>query len=178
MILDIHPILLYFLIFIAKVIEVTIAVFRTVLITKGERKVATLVAFFEVILWVIITAAVLDNIIADPFKVLFYSAGFAVGQYLGSWLEDKVGLGSIKMEIIIPFECGDALADHLRDNGYAVTELIAEGKQKTRKKILILYLNRKDHKKITKIIKEYTKNAVITVLDAKPVYGGYRRIIK
>ena len=43
---NINPILLYIIILLAKIVEVTVAVLRTVLITKGERKIATFIAFF------------------------------------------------------------------------------------------------------------------------------------
>lgn len=177
-----QQILICLLIFIGKNIEVTVAVFRTVLITKGERKVAVIVSFFEVILWVIIVAYVISDITLkswfDFVKILAYSLGFASGQFLGSWLEDQVGLGTVKLEVIIPFKEGDPLADYIRKHNYAVTELIGEGKEESQKKILIIYLKRKEYKRLIKLINNYTTDSVITLLDIKPVYGGYRRLKK
>ena len=54
--------------------------------------------FFEVLLWLVIVAAVLNNITSDPLKMLAYAAGFAIGQFLGSWLEDKIGLGTVRVD--------------------------------------------------------------------------------
>jgi len=172
-----NPILLYALIFFAKIIEVTVAVFRTVLITKGERKIATFIAFFEVMLWLIIVAAVLNNITDDPIKMVAYSGGFAIGQFLGSWLEDKVGLGTVRVEIIVPFENGSSAADYLRSMDYAVTIIEGCGRD-SQKKILLMYMPRKESKKFVNILKKNIPNSVITVDDVKPVYGGYHRIIK
>ena len=73
-----HPVLLYIIIFIAKIIEVTIGVLRMVLITKGERKLATVIAFFEIVIWLLVVSTVLVDITEDPFKVLAYAAGFAL----------------------------------------------------------------------------------------------------
>jgi len=110
-----HPVLLYIIIFIAKIIEVTIGVLRMVLITKGERKLATVIAFFEIVIWLLVVSTVLVDITEDPFKVLAYAAGFAFGQMFGSLLEDKIALGNIRVEIIADEDIGIKLANHLRE---------------------------------------------------------------
>ena len=46
-------ILIYIAIFLAKMTEVSIGVFRLLLMTKGFRKQAALIVFFEQMIWVV-----------------------------------------------------------------------------------------------------------------------------
>lgn len=167
-----HPIVLYIVIFTAKIIEVTIGVFRMVLITKGERKLATIIAFFEIIIWLLVVSTVLVNITEDPFKVLAYAAGFAFGQMFGSLLEDKIALGNIRVEIIADEQVGIKLANHLRENNFGVTTMEASG-MTCKKMIIFLYAARKQIKHIMDLCNEISKELVITVDDIKPISGGY-----
>lgn len=167
-----HPIILYLIIFIAKIIEVTIGVLRMVLITKGERKLATIIAFFEIIIWLAVVSTVLVDITEDPFKVLAYAAGFAFGQMLGSLLEDKIGLGNVRIEIIANEDVGVKLTQHLRDNNFGVTTMAAEG-MTCKKMVIFLYVARKQMKNIVKLCEEISRDLVITVDDVKPLAGGY-----
>ena len=172
-----HPVLLYIIIFIAKIIEVTIGVLRMVLITKGERKLATVIAFFEIVIWLLVVSTVLVDITEDPFKVLAYAAGFAFGQMFGSLLEDKIALGNIRVEIIADEDIGIKLANHLRENKFGVITIEASG-MTHKKMIIFLYAARKQMKNILNLCNEVSKDLVITVDDIRPLAGGYYKIRK
>ena len=172
-----HPVLLYIIIFVAKIIEVTIGVLRMVLITKGERKLATVIAFFEIVIWLLVVSTVLVDITEDPFKVLAYAAGFAFGQMFGSLLEDKIALGNIRVEIIADEDIGIKLANHLRENKFGVTTIEAS-KMTHKKMIIFLYAARKQMKNILNLCNEVSKDLVITVDDIRPLAGGYYKIRK
>lgn len=165
-------ILMYLLIFFAKVIEVSLMTVRIVLITKGERKIGAIIAFLEVVLWLVIVTNVLDNLMDDPAKAVFYALGFAVGNYMGSLLEQKLGIGLSQVQIIVKAECGIELAQALRNEGYAVTLVLGEGKNFERY-ILFMYVKRKRVKHLLEIAKNNQNDAVITVMDTKPLHGGF-----
>lgn len=169
--------LTFVLIFLAKITEVTIMTVRMVLITKGERKLGSILAFFEVAIWLFLVSTVLDNITAQPIKAVAYSLGFAVGNYTGSLLEEKIGIGLSEVQCILLKEHGAIVAKALRDAGFAVTTLQAEGKNHPRE-ILLMYVSRKKIKSCVDTIREIQENAVITVTDRKPVYGGFNMIRK
>lgn len=164
--------MIYLFIVFAKVIEVSMATVRMVLITKGERKIGAIIAFFEVSLWVVLVSTVLDNIMENPLKIVAYALGFSVGNYLGSWIEEKIGIGLAEMQVILKDEHGEPVVKALRDKGYAVTVLKGEGKFHPRF-VLLMYVQRKKIKECANLIKSVQDNAVITVSDKKAVYGGY-----
>ncbi len=166
------PILIYLGIYVAKIIEVSLMTIRVVLITKGERKAGTVVSFVENLLWVFIVGNVLKGISGDPIRGVVYALGFATGTYTGSWLEQKVGIGVSEIKAIVKEEHGDDLAKYIRDQGYAVTMLRGEGKN-LKRCILFMYVSRKEVKHVVDMMVDMQSNAVITVSDSKPVYGGY-----
>jgi len=165
-------ILFYLLILFAKIIEVSLMTLRIVFITKGERKIGALVAFVEVTLWLVIVTFVLNDLMSDPFKAVFYALGFAIGNYFGSLLEEKIGLGLSQVQIIVRAVDGPTLANHLRDEGFAVTLVEGDGKNFTRN-ILFLYVKRKRVDLLLETAKRYQDNAVITVMETKPLHGGF-----
>ena len=167
----------YLFIICAKIVEVSLATIRIVLITKGERKIGAFIAFFEVSLWVILVSTVLDNITADPFKIVAYAFGFACGNYSGSWIEEKIGIGLSEMQVILKEELGLKVATSLREQGFAVTVMHGEGKNHPRS-ILLMYVPRKKIKSIANDIRAIESSAVITVSDKKSVYGGFGMIKK
>lgn len=165
-------ILIYVAILFAKIIEVSLSTVRIVMITKGERKIGAIIAFFEVTLWLVIVTTVLNDLTSDPLKAVFYALGFAIGNYMGSLLEEKIGLGLSQVQIIVNADNGFELASALRAEGYAVTLVLGEGKIFERY-ILFMYVKRKRVKHLLEVAKNNQKNAVITVMDTKPLHGGF-----
>lgn len=84
---------LYITIFIAKIVEVSISTIRLVYNNKGERVKGTILGFIEILIWLLVVSSVLNNITEDPFKIFAYALGFALGNYLGLYIESKIALG-------------------------------------------------------------------------------------
>lgn len=165
-------ILLYLFILVFKMIEVSMATTRIVLIARGERVIGACIGFFEVILWIILVSTVLVDVSDDPIKVVVYAAGFALGNYLGSVIEQKLAIGNIRVEAIVKEINGTELANRIREKGYAVTVLEGKGMNYNRN-VLLMNIRRKDYKSVVTMIKEVQENVVITVNDIKPIYGGF-----
>lgn len=170
-------IVLYLFILVLKTVEVSMATLRIVLITKDERVKGAMIGFFEVIMWVILVSTVLTNVTEDPIKVVVYGLGFALGNYVGSIVENKLAIGTTKIEAIVLKEHGRELSTLLRTIGLAVTTVDARGMNNQRE-ILILHVARKRANETVKLIKSFQHNVVITINDIKPVYGGYNILRK
>ena len=164
--------LIYILILVAKVIEISIGTTRIVLITRGERLLGAILGFFEVLIWVVLVSTVLKDITSDPIKVVIYALGFAIGNFVGSIFEQKLGIGNVRIEAIVKEVHGQDLVKKIRDKGYAVTVLQGEGMNYARD-VLIMNIPRKKSKEVVDMIKSLQYNVVITVTDIKPVFGGY-----
>ena len=164
--------LIYLLILCAKVIEISIGVTRIVLITRGERLLGAILGFFEVLIWVLLVSTVLRDITSDPVKVIIYALGFAIGNYVGSTLEQKLGIGTVRIEAIVKEVHGQDLVKKIRAHGYGVTVIEGEGMNHSRN-VLVMNIPRKNYMEVVNMIKNLQYNVVITVIDIKPVFGGY-----
>jgi len=120
-----------------------------------------------------ITGTVIVGFTQAPLKALVFAAAFALGTYLGSWLEDQIALGLSTIQIITS-EDPAALIAALRANNLAVTTIDAEGREGARK-ILSIHLKRKRIRKTVKLINNSIPNCMITVTDVKVLKGGYIR---
>lgn len=173
--MEITDILLYGLILVAKVIEVSIATMRIMLITKGERLVGAILGFFEVMIWVVIVSTVLKDITEDPIKVVIYALGFSIGNYVGSILESKLAFGNTTIMCVLDGNDCDTV-DILREKGHAVTVIEGEGRD-SKKKVLMIFAKRKKVDDIIGVIRDIQPKAIITTSDVKPV-GRVHGIVK
>jgi len=170
--LSLNPILIYSLIFIGKIIEVGMATVRLVFITKGEKFKGSVIGFFEVIIWVLITATVLVDITGDPIKVIVVSLAFAFGIYFGSIIENKIAIGTVKVEAILKKQHGKRVSVALREMGFGVTAVDAYGKD-DRKEVLHMHIPRKRIEKTIKLLRSFQEDVMITVNDIRPIIGGH-----
>lgn len=164
---------LYLFIFFGKILEVSVATVRLVLINRGERLKGAITGFFEISLWLIVTGTVLVGFQTDILRCLVFAVAFALGNYLGSWLEGKLAFGQSSIQVIIKKDDNAAiLINELRESGFGVTVMQGEGKDYCRL-ILLLHLKRKRIPAAISLIKRKLYDAVITVNDVRVISGGF-----
>lgn len=160
------------LIFFAKVIEVTLTTLRMLFVNKGEKLYASTIGFLEVLVWVKVASIVLVGINENPASMFVYALGFSAGSYVGIKIEERIGLGYSRFEMITAKEDGEALAEEIRKLGKAVT--ITQGKGKDGDKIILTtFLRRKTREIVINKAKEMETKGVITVSEIQKVYGGF-----
>ncbi|NLL18959.1 MAG: DUF2179 domain-containing protein [Clostridia bacterium] len=159
----------YFLIFSARVIDVSCATLRMLLLVRGKRFLAAGIGFVEVTLYIVVLGYVVERL-SDPFSIIVYGLGFATGNIVGSMLEERMALGFATVQIITldnPME----LAENLREAGFGVTIVEGQGREGIHP-ILHIILRRKRVKELLGIIDEWDKNAFVTVLETRSTLGG------
>lgn len=114
------------LIFALRVVDLTLATMRLLMITRGRKALAWIFSFVKSMLYLFILQLVLQSI-DDPLTIIAYATGFATGMVLGMWLEERIALGFTHLRIISP-KRGAELTELLREEGYAVTEIASQGK--------------------------------------------------
>ncbi len=169
-----HPsIWLYLFIFFGKILEVAVSTVRLVLINRGERVKGAVTGFFEISLWIVVTGTVLVGFQEDIIRCVIFAIAFALGNYVGSWLEGKLAFGLCSIQVIInKDESAESVVKELRDNGFGVTIMEGEGKSGQRE-ILLLHLKRKRIPAAMSMIKSKLDSAVITVNDVRVINGGF-----
>ena len=164
----------YLFIFLGKIIEVSISTLRIMLINRGERVKGVIAAIFEYTLWLFVTGTVLSNFQSDLLKIVVLIAAFAAGNFVGSWLEEKLAFGVCTISIYV--QCIDdarRMARVLRDNGHAVTLMDAEGISEQKREVVTLTVRRKFTHDVLQLINKTNPSAMVTVANTSSVKGGF-----
>lgn len=170
-----NTIWVYLFIFLGKIIEVSMSTLRIVLINRGERIVGAVISLVEIMLWLIIAGSVLGDYKSSPLKMVTYAVAFAIGTYLGSWLEERLAFGLCSIQtVVMTREESKTLTAELRKSGFGVTEMAVEGIESTHY-MLIMTLKRRLSGEAIALIQRLSPKAVITVSDVKTQKGGYLR---
>jgi len=162
--------IVWLVIFLAKITEVSLSTLRIILVNKGHRNIGFLLAAVEIALWIVVVSNVITEL--TLMKGVMYGLGFAVGVYLGSLIENKLAIGNILIQAIVSEESGELIAKRLRDNGFGVTTMDGKGIEKTRK-VLLVYAKRKSSISASSIITEIEPKAMIISHESRAITGGY-----
>ncbi|MBN1598417.1 MAG: DUF2179 domain-containing protein [Bacteroidales bacterium] len=160
------------LIIIARIVDVSIGTLKIIFISRGNMALAPVLGFFEVLVWLLAVTKIFENL--DNWICYFaYPLGFAIGSFVGIKLEEKLAIG-VQLIRIITRKDASQLIQKLRDNGYAVTSISAEGSQG---KVGVLYsvVNRKNIPDCVSVIKELNPNAFYTIEDIRFVSQEIRK---
>ncbi len=163
-------IILPLIIIIARIMDVSLGTLRIILISKGLKKVAPLIGFFEVFIWIVVVKQILTDI-QNPITYFAYAFGYALGTYIGIWIEDKLSLGNVMIRFVIK-DHAQVLTETLRSKNYGVTTVDAQGKDGL-VKIVFTIINRKDLIQTIKIIENINPNAFYTIEDIQSVNSGF-----
>ena len=166
----VHPLELVIILF-SKIIEVTLSTLRIILINKGYRREGTLLSFAEVLLWVFVASRVIMGIAEAPIKGIAYSIGFSIGVYLGSRLEGIIAMGRVLIETIVSRENAASITGSLREKGYGVTTMDAQGRD-SQKTVLLIFANRRGKEEIISEIHRLDGSAMIVTNDVTTLHGG------
>ena len=156
--------LIYFVIFTSKIIENAVSTLRIIVVANGKKKIGAILQGVVGLTWIIVTGLVIVDINKDVFKVIAFALGSMVGSYLGSIIEEKIALGTIKLICVVKDTKENIIKDKL--NKY---QIITLNEKSNKYSILIIILKRKDTNKISKIIKNIDKDSIIISEKAKTI---------
>ncbi|MDP1713125.1 MAG: DUF2179 domain-containing protein [Anaerolineales bacterium] len=157
------------LVFLARMVDVTLGTLRIIFISRGRKYLAPLLGFVEVLIWVTVIAQITKgahNIVV----YLAYAGGFAAGNYIGMYIEDKLAMGMLVIRVIIPEHVKD-LALKLHEKGYGFTSVDAYGSQGPVKLIYTIVM-RKNLPEVAGIIQQAYPSAFFTVEELRSVEHG------
>jgi uncharacterized protein YebE (UPF0316 family) len=162
-------VILPLIIFFSRLTDVSLGTLRHVFISKGFRKIVPILGFFEVLIWIIVVAQVMQHL-SNWACYIAYAGGFAAGTYVGLRIEEKLALGLQVVRIITKQNC-DVLISELRDENYGVTIVDAEGGSGPVKMIFTI-VKRKNVKNVIEKIKSNNPNAFYSVEEIKDTNQG------
>lgn len=157
------------IIILARVIDVTLGTLRIIFVSRGNRAVAPILGFFEVLVWILAISQIMQNL-NNPATYFAYALGFAIGNYLGIKAEDKLAIGLLVVRIFV-IKSDDDIKKKIIEAGYGVTSIQGKGSTDD---VILLYsvIKRKDLKHFISIITEGNPKIFYSVETARDAHLG------
>lgn len=155
------------LIFLARVGDVSLGTIRIIFVSKGYRVFAPFLAFFEIIIWLVAIQQILLNL-TNTYAYIAYALGFATGTYCGMWIEEKLSVGKVVLQVITKKDATE-LSEELKKHKYIITRITAEG-ENGEVKLINLVIDRSKVPQVVGIIKKFNPHAFYTIEDLRYVH--------
>ncbi len=154
------------LIFVARIIDVSIGTIRIVFVSRGDKLIAPLLGFFEVLIWLLAIGQIIQNL-SNIFCYLAFAGGFAAGTFIGLLIEEKLAIGALVVRVITKKDAAE-LIENLRASHYGVTSIPAEGESG---KVDVIYtvIQRKALGEVLEIIKRFNPRAFYSIENVRSV---------
>lgn len=156
--------LIYTLIFVSKIVENALATLRLIVVANGKKTLGAVLNGVIGLVWIFATSMVIVDINKDLFKIVFFCLGSAVGSYLGSFIEEKIALGSNVLMCIVNEKYEESVKRKLKN--YQITTI---SEKNNKYSILLIFIKRKETRKISSIIKSIDKNSILISEKAKSI---------
>jgi uncharacterized protein YebE (UPF0316 family) len=157
------------LVFLARVVDVTLGTMRIIFTSRGKRYLAPLMGFVEVFIWIAIVAQIVrgaNNLVA----YLAYAAGFAAGNYVGMYIEERLALGTLVLRVILPTN-GPELAATLHQAGFGVTSVDGLGANGP-VKLIYTVVKRRDLSLVLEVIHQVAPRVFLSVEEVRSTEEG------
>lgn len=174
---SIHPIAVCFIVFAAKIIEITIQSLKTCMMVKGQRLKAAALGFTECAIWGLVISTIISTLGDNPTLLLFYCLGYATGLFLGSTLEGKIALGTSNLQLIANDDNTKKIVQYLKENGRGYTIFAGQG-SKDKMNMILIVLPRRDSLRVLKEIRKLCENNVFVVASEVSKYAGGYGMVK
>lgn len=152
------------LIVFIRVTDVSMGTLRIIFVSRGIRHIASVLGFFEVLIWLVAIGQIMHNL-DSPLHYVAYAGGFSIGNYVGITIERKLSLGN-RMVRIVTQKDASQLIGALSDKGYGVTSISAKG-MRGDVKVIFSVVRRENVDDLIRIIKKFNPNAFFTVEEVR-----------
>jgi len=157
------------LIFLARIVDVSIGTVRIIYLTRSQKILAPLTGFFEALIWLLAIGQIIQNIDNIP-AYLAFAGGFAVGNYTGLIIEERLAVGNVIVRVIIQQEAKSFL-EHLKMKGYRFTCLHGHG-ARDNVKVIFTVIKRGDLEEFISLVETFNPKAFYTVEDVRAAREG------
>lgn len=163
--LENDPVALSLVVYLARIVDVSIGTVRTILMIRGYRLWASILSFFEILIWIAAAGAVIRDLSAW-YVAVAYAAGFATGSSVGIWIERKLALG---MELVRVLSTAPEVnvARQIRAAGHSVIELTGREDQGRSVEVLFVVTPRRRLAELLRVVASSDPSAVYTISDVK-----------
>lgn len=148
--------LIYFFIFIFKIIEDALATLRLIVVSNGKKGLGAILQFIVTLIWIVLTGTVLMGLQKDLFKVLAFALGSLFGSYFGSFLEEKIALGMNLVLVELENKNAIKLKNVLEQKKFSLVTIFND-----KSSVLFIICKRRQMRIIITAIRSIDKKAII-----------------
>lgn len=159
-------------IFFARILDVSISTFRTMIMVKKKSFITPILAFCEVFIWFMAARKALNTDTASIMIPICYSLGYATGTYIGGVLSRKFIKNVNSIEVTTKRN-NRKLINKLRKEGYAISIIGLKNSLEDPKDLILIDVKSKNTNETICLIKKIDPDAFIVVRDTKVVHNGY-----
>jgi len=157
------------IIFSTRICDVTLDTLRIIYVSRGIKILAASIGFFEVLIWLFAITQIFKNL-TNPLYYVAYAGGFAMGNFIGILIEERMAIGTVFVRIITQKNASE-LIELLKNEGYGITHIDAQGAVGP-VKIILTIVKRKNIEHVLEIIRSNNPQAFFTVEDVRSVREG------
>ena len=158
------------LIFCARIIDVTIGTARVIFVSRGYKMLAAATGFFEVLIWLLAIGQIMKNL-SNPVCYIAYASGFALGNYIGITLAEKMSLGTILIQVVTNRDPSN-LVNALKEQEYGVTTVQGQGAFNP-VKLVFTIVPRTHMDEVLSIIQEHNPKSFYTTQEIVSIAKGF-----
>lgn len=158
------------LIFLARVFDVSLGTLRIALVSRGHRRLAPLIGFIEILIWLLALGQVVQHL-DRPINYLAYAGGYATGTWFGLLLDEKLALGLLGVRVITGKDA-KGLIQRLGEERFGVTSVAARGLS-GRVRLIFTVVRRRDLRRLLDLVRLESPEAFISVNDVRLASEGY-----
>lgn len=158
------------LIFLSRIVDVTIGTARVIFVSRGYKLLAAVCGFFEVLIWLLAIGQIMKNL-TNPMCYLAYAGGFALGNFIGITVIEKMSLGTVLVQVMTNRDPSN-LVEALKSGEYRTTTVQAQGTFKP-VKLVFTIVPRRHLAEVLTIIKTHNPMSQYTIQDIGSVKEGF-----
>lgn len=159
------------LIFALRTTDLSLSTLRMLMVLRGRRAITWVLAFFQSTLYIIGITGVISNL-DQPLNLLAFAAGFASGNVVGMWIENRLAPGHSHLRVTSARR-GAAILEHLHGAEIGATDMSAGGRDGTVDHIYC-FVPRRELRRAVKLILRVDPSAFISTVQVRRIDGGWR----
>jgi len=162
-------IVLPFLIFFARIADVSLGTVRVIFVSRGFKYLAPLVGFFEILIWLLAIGQIMRNL-SNPACYIAYAGGFGMGNYVGIRIAEKLSLGVVLIRVVTKKDAL-SLVECLKAEDYGVTSVDGHGTS-GEVKVIFTIVQRREARSVIDLIKRFNPQAFYSIEEVGFVEKG------
>jgi uncharacterized protein YebE (UPF0316 family) len=163
------------LIFIARVVDVSMGTVRVVFISRGLKYLAPVVGFFEILVWLVAIGQIMKNL-SNPVCYIAYAGGFAMGNFVGICIAERLSLGVVLIRVITNRDASE-LVEYLKAAEYGVTSVDGHGTV-GQVKVVFTIVPRREAQRVVDLVKKFNPKAFYSIEEVGFVGKDLSRVRK